>query len=230
MTLTTFVPAVLALLLAPGPTNTLMGLAGAQAGVRQVLRLIPAELLGYLTTILPLVYLGDWLFAQWPAAGGALKFAAALWVLFIAVKLWQAPGPGVQASSVTARRIYLTTMLNPKALVFGLVLLPAPQDQGFLFALLLFCLMVSGGCPDLGCSWPAGAGRAGRRGGSEARWRWLFSPTVPFAAAGGSVAGFCLGIVDFRSSDLDLKTPIEIVDFEKASARGLKKRARRSVR
>jgi len=167
MTLTTFVPAVLALLLAPGPTNTLMGLAGAQAGLRQVLRLLPAELLGYLTTILPLVYLGDWLFAQWPAAGGALKFAAALWVLFIAVKLWQAPGPGVQASSVTARRIYLTTMLNPKALVFGLVLLPAPQDPGFLFALLLFCLMVSG----VALTWGA-AGRlvrVGQGAGAEAR-------------------------------------------------------------
>ena len=35
-------------------------------------------------------------------------------------------------------------MLNPKALIFGLVLLPAPADEAFLPKLLLFCLMVMG--------------------------------------------------------------------------------------
>lgn len=140
----TFIPAVLALLLAPGPTNTLMGIAGAQAGLGRVLCLLPAEVFGYLTTVLPLVFLGERLFAHWPAAGSALKLLAALWVLFIALKLWQAPGSEGAAQSVTARRIYLTTMLNPKALIFGLVLLPAPQDPSFPGALALFCLMVSG--------------------------------------------------------------------------------------
>lgn len=53
-----FLSAVLALLATPGPTNTLMALAGAEGGVGRVARLLPAELAGHLTTILPLVWLG----------------------------------------------------------------------------------------------------------------------------------------------------------------------------
>jgi threonine/homoserine/homoserine lactone efflux protein len=91
MTLTAFLSAVLALLLAPGPTNTLMGLAGAQRGLRGVMRLLPAELFGYLTTILPLIYLGAEVLGQWPVAAVVLKIAAALWVMFLAINLWARP-------------------------------------------------------------------------------------------------------------------------------------------
>lgn len=142
MTLAAFISAVLALLLAPGPTNTLMGLAGAQGGVRRVLRLIPAELLGYLTTILPLVFLGAELLARWPVAAVALKLAAAAWVMVLAVKLWSRSDDGDNPAEVTTRRIALTTMLNPKALIFGLVLLPAPDEAMFLPRLGMFILLV----------------------------------------------------------------------------------------
>lgn len=142
MTLAAFVSAVLALLLAPGPTNTLMALAGAQRGPRQVLRLLPAELSGYLTTILPLVWLGPQLLDRVPALAISLKLAAAVWVMVLAVRLWSAPGPAQGASGVSARGIYLTTVLNPKALIFGLVLLPPFQDAAFAPRLGLFCLLV----------------------------------------------------------------------------------------
>jgi threonine/homoserine/homoserine lactone efflux protein len=142
MTNAAFLSAVLALLLAPGPTNTLMGLAGAQSGLRGMARLLPAELFGYLTTILPLVYLGANVLEQWPAAAVALKVAAAFWVMFLAVRLWGRPSNTGSGGDVTARRIYLTTMLNPKALIFGLVLLPPAMDPQFAPRLGLFCLMV----------------------------------------------------------------------------------------
>ncbi|MBV5271241.1 MAG: hypothetical protein JZU55_16705 [Afipia sp.] len=142
MTTTTFISAVLALLLAPGPTNTLMGLAGAQRGLRGVARLLPAELFGYLTTILPLIYLGSEVLGRWPVAAVILKVAAALWVMFLAINLWGRNSVTGASSDVTARRVYLTTMLNPKALIFGLVLLPVPDDPQCAPRLGLFCLMV----------------------------------------------------------------------------------------
>ncbi len=142
MTYFAFFSAVLALLLAPGPTNTLMGIAGARGGLGAATRLLPAELAGYLTTILPLTWLGAELLARIPSASVALKVLAAAWVMFLAVKLWRMPGDAGQGSGVTARRVYLTTVLNPKALIFGLVLLPAPADNQFLPRLAMFCLMV----------------------------------------------------------------------------------------
>lgn len=144
MTTIAFISAVLALLLAPGPTNTLMGLAGAQRGIGRVIRLIPAELTGYLTTILPLVFLGHEVLARWPVAAVALKLAAAAWVMILAVKLWGRDDADEAPADVTARRVALTTLLNPKALIFGLVLLPAPDSAGFLPRLALFVLMVAG--------------------------------------------------------------------------------------
>lgn len=143
MSLVAFASAVLALLLAPGPTNTLIALAGAAGGVRAPLRLLPAELAGYLTTILPLSILGSRLFAAVPEAAVGLKLAAAGWILLLAVRLWRAGTPGTSAAPVTARRVYVTTVLNPKAVVFALVLLPAAGSAEFLPRLGLFCALVA---------------------------------------------------------------------------------------
>jgi threonine/homoserine/homoserine lactone efflux protein len=143
VTLAAYLSAVLALLLAPGPTNTLMGVAGAQGGIGRVLRLLPAELAGYLTSILPLVWIGAQVLERFPATAVALKLAAAVWVMVLAVRLWGLRG-AQDSGEVAAGRIFLTTMLNPKALVFGLVLLPSPAEPEFLLRLSLFCFCVAG--------------------------------------------------------------------------------------
>jgi hypothetical protein len=49
-----FALAVLAVLGTPGPTNTLLATAGATAGLRRSLALIPAEAAGYTISILTL--------------------------------------------------------------------------------------------------------------------------------------------------------------------------------
>ncbi|MFT3689525.1 LysE family translocator [Paenirhodobacter sp.] len=141
MTWIAFIPAVLALLLAPGPTNTLIGLAGAQGGLRGAARMMPAELAGYLTTVLPLAVFGGALVARWPEAAVMLKIAAAIWVMVLAVRLWQ-PGGKAAPGGVSRRRVYVTTVLNPKALVFGLVLLPGATAPEFPARLAAFCALV----------------------------------------------------------------------------------------
>lgn len=126
-----------------GPTNTLMGLASARNSFWLVLRLLPAELLGYLTMILPLTWLGGELISRWPQTALVLKAAAAIWVMYRAIKLWVAGSNDVMDRSVTARRIFVTTTLNPKALVFGLVLLPPPIAPDFLPKLTIFVALAS---------------------------------------------------------------------------------------
>ena len=144
MSFAAFASAVLALLLSPGPTNVLMALAGAQGGRRRVLLFVPAALAGYLAVVVPLAWLGAEMLGRWPLLAVGLKLAAAAWVMVLAVRLWGLRGAGDRAGGVTAGRVLVTTMLNPKALIFGLVLLPAPADEAFLPKLLLFCLMVMG--------------------------------------------------------------------------------------
>jgi threonine/homoserine/homoserine lactone efflux protein len=65
---------------------------------------------------------------------------------------------------ITPRRVYVTTLLNPKALVVGFILVPAPMAEDFLSKLCLFFLTV----PLIAAGW-FGAGRMAGRTGSPAR-------------------------------------------------------------
>lgn len=141
MSLLTFALACLALLVTPGPTNTLIALRAAQAGVAAGLRLVPAELAGYGLTVVPLALFGEELLAEFPAFGSALKLGAALWVGVLAVRLWRSAAPGQGGAGVTARQVFVTTLSNPKALIFGLVLVPAGQG-GMVVLLGVFALCI----------------------------------------------------------------------------------------
>lgn len=131
--------ACLALLMTPGPTNSLVLLAGAERGLTGAARLIPAELAGYLLTVVPLTLLGQSVLAAYPDLLLVVAVGAALWVAVLAVRLWRVPEVGATAS-VGARALFVTTALNPKALIFGLVLLPSPDRLGANLA--LFALLV----------------------------------------------------------------------------------------
>lgn len=137
-----FLFAVGGLLLTPGPTNTLLALAGASVGLRRALPLIGAEIAGYLTVVLPLALIGQALVDHWPGAGNALTLAAAMWVMYLAIRLWQPVVQTAGSAEVTWRRVFVTTLLNPKGLIFGLVLLPAMASPDFLPKLGAFCLLI----------------------------------------------------------------------------------------
>lgn len=152
--------AVLALLLTPGPTNSLVLVAGAERGWRRAMRLIPAELAGYFLTVVPLTLVGTAYLAGHTGLRSAVTLAAGAWVAVLAVKLWRKPHRAAGAQSVGARDLFLTTALNPKALIFGLVLLPAPERLAANLALFAGWVVV------VAALW-AGIGAALRREGSD---------------------------------------------------------------
>lgn len=133
-----FIFAILALLLTPGPTNTLLALSGAAVGFRRSLPLIPAEVAAYMLVTVPLALVGAELLAQWPEAARLVKFIAAAWVAYLAVKLWRLNTSDATAGSVTPGRVFITTLLNPKALIIGLTLLPQENLNGFALHAALF--------------------------------------------------------------------------------------------
>ena len=142
MTMIDLTLAVLVLLITPGPTNTLLFLAGAERGWRPALRLIPAELLGYLVVVVPLALVGAAVLHDAPRARALVAIVAGLWVAWLAVKLWLPQKVQSGAQGVSATLVFTTTMLNPKALIFGLVLLPSPDALGSHLALFSALVVV----------------------------------------------------------------------------------------
>lgn len=142
-----FIFAILALLLTPGPTNTLLTVGAAANGFRKSLPLLFGELFGYLVVVVPLATVAAALFEGRPTLAAALRIVAACWVLLLAVRLWhvsatQQEGEGA-AKPVTVNQVFLTTTLNPKAPIIGLVIMPHGALLDIAPALGLFCLLVA---------------------------------------------------------------------------------------
>lgn len=177
--------ALLALLLAPGPTNTLVMLAGAERGFLPALRLIPVEVVAYLSAVLPFLWLG----AAFPAEAAMVRpvvaVLAATWVLRLAWVMWQTPPVTQGAQMVTARRLFVTTLLNPKAIIMGVVLLPAAEGTPRLAILTALIAAVASVWALAGCFLPGAAGGTGlppllRRGVAL----WLAGLSVMIVAGG----------------------------------------------
>lgn len=190
MNLTEIILGVFVLLVTPGPTNTLIALAGGERGLRRALPLIGAEVAGYLTMALPLALLGQGLVGHAPVRV-ALTVGAAIWVGWLAVGMWRLPPPGTAGRTVDARAVYVTTLLNPKALIFGLVLLPAADParlalNGAVFAAEI--AVVAAGWMALGAIL-AGGGGTGLPGClRRAAALWLGALALWLAARGAGMA------------------------------------------
>ena len=141
-----FAIACFPLLAAPGPTNTLLATSGAAIGVRRSLPLLAAELSGYLLAIFLLRVLVGPLIVAVPAFGIALRIAAAIYLLHLAAKLWQHSGrQSIEASGpVTILSLFVTTLLNPKAIILTFTLLPAEAGMLAWLPALILQIVVAG--------------------------------------------------------------------------------------
>ncbi|ESW61424.1 MAG: hypothetical protein Q27BPR15_06450 [Rhodobacter sp. CACIA14H1] len=142
MSMTEFALALLVLLLTPGPTNTLMLLAGAERGLLRSVALVPVELSAYLAVVLPLALASEALSDRLGILRPVVAVAAGVWVLYLAWSMWRTEPGGAAPASVTPGRLWVTTFLNPKGLVMGLVLLPAAGVGMAAAGLLALCIAI----------------------------------------------------------------------------------------
>jgi len=181
-----FLFAILALLLTPGPTNTLLTVGAAARGFRKSLPLLLGELSGYLTVVIPLATIAAALLDGRPILAAGLRIVAACWVLFLAARLWlvssKLAGEG-DAKAVTVGQVFLTTMLNPKAPIIGLVIMPHGTLTEIAPALGLFSLLV------------AGAGTSFLVLGSLVGKAPVLSPRLIYRIAAAFLVVFSLGLV-----------------------------------
>jgi threonine/homoserine/homoserine lactone efflux protein len=121
-----FLLAVVSVLATPGPTNALLTTSAALVGTRRSLPLVTAELAGYALSIGVLLAASGAIVAAVPWLGLVIRAALVLYLLWLAWHLWDAGGGIVEASLrvVTWRRVFVTTLLNPKGPIFAFAVFP----------------------------------------------------------------------------------------------------------
>ena len=122
-----FCLAVFGLLATPGPTNSLLAAAGALSGWRASLRLVGVELAAYALSIGALSLLLGPVLAEHAVVTTGLKVAAAVWLLWCALRFWTKGAERGGDGMVSGGRVFATTLLNPKAAIFAFVIFPPGQ-------------------------------------------------------------------------------------------------------
>jgi threonine/homoserine/homoserine lactone efflux protein len=152
-----YILAVLTVLGTPGPTNTLLATSGAMAGITRSLPLLLGELSGYLIAIAAIRLVLGPVFSAYPPLAIVLKVAVAIYLAWIAIRLWlrgaDLTGP---ARAVTMQSIFVTTLLNPKALILAISIIPS-ADPNLAWFIAGLAVMVVGA----GLSWIAIGGVIG---------------------------------------------------------------------
>ncbi|PDT41965.1 MULTISPECIES: LysE family transporter [Sinorhizobium] len=179
-----FALAILLLLATPGPTNTLLWLSGAAVGMRRSLPLLLGELGGYLTVIAPVAVLAAALLSAHPEIGLLLKLAAACWILFMAHALWTRKAHSASERPIASGQVLATTLLNPKALVIALVIMP----QHGLLAMLPWFLGLAALTLSAGTLWIAAGSLLARLP------RRPVGPRLPRRIAAACLVAFSFGI------------------------------------
>ncbi|MBN9317722.1 MAG: LysE family transporter [Devosia sp.] len=122
-----FTLAAFALLAAPGPTNTLLATAGAARGGLSAWRLVLAAVTAYGVAVACYRLVLAPFIAAMPAVGTTLKIAVALYLAWLAIRLWRST-TSLSRTSAGAREVFVATLLNPKGFVAALTLLPSGPD------------------------------------------------------------------------------------------------------
>ncbi|WP_414445281.1 LysE family translocator [Burkholderia sp. 22PA0106] len=176
-----FTLTVMTILAMPGPTNTLLATGGATLGLRRALPLALAEALGYGIAILAVGLLLKPVLTQWPQFARVLRVAVSAYLFYLAWTLFRS-GRGDQAERIghrpiTPRRVFVATLLNPKALVFAINVIPFDSPR-VAFYLLGFVAILA----PLSIAWILLGAALGKAAAGTGRERWI-------ARAGAAVLG-----------------------------------------
>lgn len=119
-----FIATSILVLITPGPTNTVLAASGATMGLRRAAILPLAEALGYIVAISFFVIFAELMRDNHTVLAG-VRLAAAAWLIYSAYRLWQTPfEPDPAVKDKPFRRVLLTTIVNPKAMLVGTILIP----------------------------------------------------------------------------------------------------------
>ncbi|KLF72299.1 LysE family translocator [Klebsiella aerogenes] len=134
------------ILLVPGPTNSLLLVSGLKKGILETSPLIIAEACGYITAIVFWTILLSTIGRNIPLFPEILKILCSLYIFYLAIKVWSFGGVAKSNSSISFNQMVIASALNPKALLFVTLFIPAnllSSINGFaLFSALFLGIMI----------------------------------------------------------------------------------------
>ena len=145
---------VLGVLALPGPTNSLLFVSGVSRGFQASLTLVLAELGAYLLSLSTLVLILVPVSQSISTISHLLRLLCSSYLVYVAYWLWQSGERGVRASHpITFPRVFLTTLVNPKNLIFAFGVFPVPSatPEGMIPYFAGFSAI----CTGVGCCWIA---------------------------------------------------------------------------
>ena len=122
-----FLLVIATILLTPGPTNTLLASSGISQGLRRSAPLLSFECLGYVcaTSLWGLVLNNT--MQDYPFVINIIKVVSGLYIARLGLRLWAQAGQDAaleQMAAVKPSELFVATLLNPKAVIFAMVLFP----------------------------------------------------------------------------------------------------------
>jgi threonine/homoserine/homoserine lactone efflux protein len=161
-----FILTVITILSMPGPTNTLLATSAAATGWQRSWLLVLAEVGGYLTTVMLLGFVLGPVLASSPIVNLVLRFAVGIYLFLLAWRLWGRGGADqIQAKAISFRQLFVATLLNPKAIIFALAVIPFGKPHLWSYLLGFAAMVVV-----VGTCWLIigdGVGRVARTGGKS---------------------------------------------------------------
>lgn len=172
-----FAATVLGILFTPGPSNSLLATAGATVGFRLAWTLVAFETLAYILAVCFLHFALGPMIAKSPMIAGLVRLIVSAYLLWLAAKIIASPLARENSSVVSGRDVFITTLLNPKAIVFAFVIIPFESSTSSAYLLAFAILILCAGTTWLICG--ATIGRIARLSG-RAR-------IIPYAGASAMV-------------------------------------------
>ena len=141
MDLLPFAAGVFTLLILPGPTNAMLAMASQGLTVGRAVVLLATVLFAYLAVVLAASGLAGPFLIDHPTVAQGVKLASASWVFYLALRLWGVGSSAVEAVGV--RQLAVTTLLNPKALIIGLTMVPSLREASAFAAIAALACAVA---------------------------------------------------------------------------------------
>ena len=179
---------VLGVLAIPGPTNSLLFVSGVSRGFRASLNLILAEVGAYIISISLLVFALEPATRTHSTLPQLLRVVCSLYLAQMAVGLWRSGGREAQGSHpITVLRVFLTTLMNPKNLIFAFGIFPTPSAGSS--EMLPYLAGFSAICTGVASGWIAAGAMLHSRGTHTMHLNWFYRGEA-FLLAGFAIVIF----------------------------------------